>query len=146
MGAANSALEPLSFLIGTWETQGKHPELGHNAFKGQASFEWFEDGAFILMRSSFEEPRIPTAVAVFGSDDSLRAIYMLYFDVRGVSRKYDVAIDAISWRWWRDEPGFAQRFTVTIAKDHRSMVGRGELSRDGSTWNGDLDVTYVRTG
>ena len=144
MGAANSALEPLSFLIGTWETRGKHPELGHDAFKGQASFEWFEDGAFILMRSSFEEPRIPTAVAVFGSDDGTGAFYMLYFDVRGVSRKYDVAVDENTWRWWRDAPEFSQRFTVTVARDHRSMVGRGELSKNGSTWDADLDVTYMR--
>jgi hypothetical protein len=70
---------------------------------------------------------------------------MLYFDVRGVSRKYEVAVDPNSWRWWRDAPEFSQRFTVTVARDHRSMVGRGELSRDGSTWNADLDVTYVRS-
>ena len=143
---ANPALEPLSFLIGRWETLGKHPELGPNAFKGHATFEWFEDGAFIRMHSSFEEPRIPTAVAVFGSDDDKGTFFMLYFDVRGVSRKYDVAVDENTWRWWRDAPEFSQRFTVTVARDHRSMVGRGELSRDGSTWNADLDVTYVRAG
>jgi len=144
MGAMNSGLEPLSFLIGTWETQGRHPALGENAFKGRASFEWFEDGAFILMRSSFEEPRVPTAVAVFGCDDAVGSFYMLYFDVRGVSRKYDVAVDENGWRWWRDAPEFSQRFTVTVARDHRSMVGRGELSRDGSAWDADLDVTYLR--
>jgi len=140
----NALLEPLSVLIGTWNTVGKHPLIPETTLHGQSSFEWLEGGAFLIMHSSIEEPGIPTGIAIFGSDDSAREIFMLYFDERGVSRKYECAIHGRTWKWWREAPGFSQRFTVTVAEDGRSMIGKGELSRDGSTWEKDLQLTYTR--
>src|SRR5947209_15482957 len=69
---------------------------------------------------------------------------MLYFDERGVSRKYGVTLSNNTWNWWRNAPGFSQRFTGTIADDGRTIVGRGELSKDGVTWEGDLALTCIR--
>jgi hypothetical protein len=140
----NPLLEPLSFVIGTWNTIGTHPLVPGTTFHGRTSFQWLEGGAFLMMHSAIEEPGIPTGIAIFGSDDAAGARFMLYFDERGVSRKYDVAIDDRGWRWWRDAPGFSQRVTITVAEDGRSMVSKGELSRDGSTWEKDLDLTYTR--
>jgi len=141
MSAPNPAMERFAFLVGVWDTVGKHPMLPH-ALKGEVSFEWLEGGAFLIMRSRFNEPGIPTGVAIFGSDDALGEYHMLYFDERGVSRRYEVAIDTNSWRWIRNAPDFAQRYVVTVAPDRRTMEGRGELSRDGTTWEQDLGVTY----
>jgi hypothetical protein len=36
----NPALEPLSVLVGTWNTVGAHPLLHGMTLHGQTSFEW----------------------------------------------------------------------------------------------------------
>ena len=141
----NPALDRLSFLVGTWDTIGKHPMVRDATLHGAASFEWLEGGAFILMRSHMDDSRFPTGVAIFGSDDATGEYYMLYFDERGVSRKYDVTVEENSWAWSRTAPEFSQRFVVTVGADGRTMESRGELSKDGATWEGDLDLTYTRT-
>ena len=69
---------------------------------------------------------------------------MLYFDERGVSRRYLFALQGNTWKWWRDAPGFSQRCVGTIVDEGQTMVAKGELSRDGSTWEPDLELTYTR--
>ena len=140
----NPALEPLSVLVGRWTTVGTHPLVPGTTFHGRTSFNWLEGGAFLIMHSEVDEPQIPSAIAIFGSDDATGKCTMLYFDERGVSRHYEVSLRDNVLKWWRDAPEFSQRFTGTIAADGRTIVGRGELSRDGATWEGDLALTYTR--
>ena len=45
---------------------------------------------------------------------------------------------------WRNAPGFSQRFTGTICDDGRTIIGKGQLSKDGASWEGDLELTYTR--
>ena len=142
----NPALERFRVLIGHWITEGTHPMVPGTTFHGRTSFEWILGGAFVLMRTEIDEPEIPSGLAIFGSDDSTGALYMLYFDERGVSRKYDVSLDGDALTWWRDAPGFSQRFTNRLSSDGRTIVGSGELSRDGAHWEGDLALTHVRAG
>lgn len=136
-----AALEP---LLGTWATIGRHPQLPDAVFHGRSTFERIEGGAFVLLRSSTDEPEIPDGLAVLGSDDASGTLSMLYFDERGVSRRYEASMQDGVFRWWRNAPGFSQRFTCTLAPDRRSMEAQGELSRDGSTWEPDLSLTYTR--
>ena len=84
------------------------------------------------------------ALAVFGSDDATGECSMLYFDERGISRRYEVSLRDNALQWWRDDPGFSQRFTGAISADGRTLVGRGEMSRDGGSWEPDLQLTYTR--
>jgi hypothetical protein len=69
---------------------------------------------------------------------------MLYFDERGVSRKFEVTLRDNVWKWWRDAPGFSQRYQGAIVEGGDTIIGKGELSKDGSTWEKDLDLTYKR--
>jgi len=140
----NPALEPLAILVGEWKTVGTHPMVPGTTFHGHTSFDWFERGAFLVMHSEIDEPGIPSGVAIFGSDDATDEYFMLYFDERGVSRKYDVTLRDRMWKWWRDAPEFSQRFTGTIVDDGRTIIGKGELCRDGLSWEKDLDLTYTR--
>ena len=140
----NPRLEPLRVLVGRWTTVGTHPLVPGKTFHGSVSFSWIHGGAFLLMHSQIDEPEIPTAIAVFGTDDASDSCSMLYFDERGVSRRYEVSLDGNEWRWWRDAPDFSQRFVGTIAPDGRTIVGRGEYSRDGGPWEPDLALTYSR--
>jgi hypothetical protein len=140
----NPALEHFGVLVGEWTTAGTHPMVPGTTFHGRTSFGWLEGGAFLVMHSEIQEPDIPTGVAVFGSDDALGECYMLYFDERGVSRKYQVTLRDKVWKWWRNAPGFSQRFSGTLSEDGLTIISKGELSRDGITWEGDLELTYTR--
>jgi hypothetical protein len=119
-GIPNPALEPLSLLVGEWTMTGSHPSLA-GALHGHASFEWMEGGAFLKMYSEVEEPGVPSSIAIFGSDDDADTFFMLYFDERGVSRKYEMTLDDHVWKLWRLVPGFSQRFTGTFQGD--TIVG-----------------------
>ncbi len=140
----NPTLEPLSVLVGTWNTVGTHPLVPGKTFHGRTSFDWLEGGAFLIMHSQIDEPEIPSGIAVFGCDDTTGECSMLYFDERAVSRKYEVSLRDNLWKWWRDAPGFSQRFTGAIAADGRTIHSTGELSRDGANWEPDLQLTYTR--
>jgi hypothetical protein len=141
----NPALKPLSFLIGEWRTEGSHPMLPGVVLHGRASFAWADGGAFLVWRSEIDEPQIPSGIAVLGTDDDTKECSMLYFDERGVSRRYLVALRSEQWRWWRDAPDFSQRFTATLADGGNRMIAEGELNR-GRGWERDLELTYTRIG
>lgn len=140
----NPALRPFSVLAGAWSTVGTHPLVPGSTFHGRTSFDWIEGGAFMVMHSEIDEPGIPSGVGIFGSDDATGECFMLYFDERGVSRKYDVTLRDNSLHWWRNAPGLSQRFTGTIRDGGRTIVGTGQLSKDGVSWEGDLELTYTR--
>lgn len=140
----NPALQPFGVLIGTWSTVGTHGALPGVTLHGQTTFEWLEGGAFLLMRSAIDDPRFPTVVAIFGSDDAKEEYHMLHFDERGVSRKQDVSFENNVLTWWRNVPDFSQRYTWTLGDDGNTIICKGELSRDGQSWEKDLDLTYTR--
>jgi hypothetical protein len=140
----NPALQPFEVLTGEWKTTGKHPEVLDTTFHGRTSFTWHEGGSFLIMRSEIDEPEIPSGIAIFGSDDVAKTYYMLYFDERGVSRKYDVTITNNQLTWRRDDPNFSQRSSITIEDDGNTMTSKGEMSRDGAPWEEDLSLSYVR--
>jgi hypothetical protein len=140
----NPALEPFSVLIGNWSTIGTHGLMPGTILHGHASFEWLENGAFLLVRSKVDDPRFPNTVSILGSDDAVAEHYMLTFDERGVSRKYDVTLHDNIWKWWRNAPGFSQRYEGIIGDGGNTITARGELSKDGLSWEKDLDLTYTR--
>ena len=140
----NPALEPFRILIGNWNTTGTHGLLPDIILRGRNSFEWLEGGAFLMMRSEIDDPRFPSTITIFGSDDSEGEYYMLAFDERGVSRKSDVSLHESIWKWWRNAPRFFQRYEATITDDGNTIVSKGELSKDGVSWKQDLDLTYTR--
>ena len=98
----------------------------------------------MIMRSEIDEPRFPNGIEIVGSDDVAKKFFMLHFDERGVSRKYDVTIAGNQLKWWRDEPSFSQRNVITIEDDGNKILSKGEMSRDGAAWEKDLELTYTR--
>ena len=141
----NKALQMFEPLIGVWKTTGTHGMIPDTILHGQTEFAWHESGAFIRMASSItEDVGIPTCVAIIASDDASATYYMMYYDQRGVSRKYNVSMEGNTMKWWRDSPEFSQRYSLTVSDDKQTLVGKGELSRDGITCEKDLDLTYKR--
>lgn len=139
-----SGLEGWERLIGSWETEGAHPMLPGEAIRGTSTFEWLDGRRFVIWRSQYEHPKIPGALTIVGVTDG--QLSMHYFDERGVYRVYPASLDQGKWRYWRDAsaPDFSQRFSGTFSDDGNTISGRGELSKDGSTWEDDLALDYRR--
>ena len=140
----NSRLDSLNPLIGTWTVTGSHPMVPGKTFHGRTSFERHAGGAFILMHSEMDEPEIPSAVAILGSDQDPDRITMLYFDERGVSRKFDVSVDGDTVLWRRENAKFSQEMKLTVAAAGDRIDQTGRMSQDGGPWEADLALTYVR--
>jgi hypothetical protein len=116
--------------------------LAGEAIRGTSTFEWLEGRRFVIWRSQYEHPKIPDAITIIGVTDG--QLSMHYFDQRGVYRVYAASPDQGMWRYWRDAsaPDFSQRFTGTFSDDGNTITGRGELSKDGTTWEADLALDY----
>lgn len=140
----NPALNPFNALIGAWRTAATHPQMPGTVFHGRTWFEWLEGGAFIIMRSEVDEAEVPDGIAIFCSDDKTGDYFMLYFDEREVSRKYDVSIQGNVLKWSREAPEFSQRFAWTFSDDGNTITSKGEMCEDGKTWKGDLEQTFTR--
>jgi RNA polymerase sigma factor (sigma-70 family) len=104
----------------------------------------------LIWRAHYDHPDIPDSIAILGCDDTgdLRnpggGCSLHYFDQRGVTRLYHLSAEAGVWRFWRDSPGFSQRFAGTLSPDGWTVDGVAELCSDGSTWDEDLRITYKR--
>jgi hypothetical protein len=132
-------------LVGCWSVEASHPLLPGEDIRGLTAFEWLPDQHFLLQRAHYEHPEIPDAVMVTGILDGAPAMH--YFDPRGKHRTFAVSLTADGWRYWNDDPSFAQRFTGTFGPDDATISGRAERSEDGgATWELDLEVAYRRLG
>jgi hypothetical protein len=141
--AAPAQLDGWQRFIGRWETRGRHPMLPGADLRGHATFEWLDGRRFVIQRSHFDLPEIPDAIAIVGITGG--QLSMHYFDHRGVYRVYAVSLEGDRWQFWRDDPGFRQRFTGVFSPDGDTITGQGQLARDGAGWEDDLAVTYRRS-
>lgn len=140
----NPALEPFAVLIGDWRSEGTHPLVPGVTLHGHSTFKWIEGGAFLVCYSEVDYEGFPAGIAIFGSDDATGEFFMSYFDERQVSRKYEVSVKGGVITWWRNAPGFSQRYSWAITDNGNTLIGKGELSKDGVTWEKDLELTYTR--
>jgi hypothetical protein len=153
------ALEQLNRLVGTWATDATHPALPGLVVHGTTVIEWLEGERFQIHRARIDHPDFPDSISIVGITGNDRVagpsnsgpavaaasrLCMHYFDSRGVFRVFDVSIDDAGWRFWRDAPGFSQRFTGTFADGGETIHGHSELCRDDVNWNQDLQITYRR--
>jgi hypothetical protein len=150
-------LKPLERLAGSWTTEATHPAMPGVVVHGTVVVEWLEGKQFLLHRARTDHADFPDALSVIGDDEQDRAddgaptrdhreprLSMHYFDSRGVFRLYQVSADEQAWRFWRDSPGFSQRFTGTFTDDGDTIVGVSQLRKDDDRWNDDLKITYRR--
>jgi hypothetical protein len=145
-------LRRLDALAGEWEmavSKGGRP-MG----RSRTTFVWLH-GAFLVQNAEAPpaDPSLPPEwvassplpiTTVYGLDDTSELFTLLYADARGVHRTCQMSLNERVWKVWRDVPGFFQRFTGTFDDDGKTIVGRWELSPDGSTWSYDFDVTYTK--
>jgi hypothetical protein len=136
-------MEQFDVFVGEWTTEATHPAFPGTVVRGQVAFEWLEGEKFLIQRAGNDHPDFPDSVSVIGELDGRIAMY--YFDSRGVHRVYEMRLAEDGWKIWRDEPGFSQRCIGTFDEDGGTITWRWQLSRDDSTWNDDLEITYTRS-
>jgi hypothetical protein len=134
----------LDVFIGKWTTEATHPAVPGTVVRGEAVFEWLEGGRFLINRARNDHPDFPDSISVIGHVEDRIAMY--YFDSRGVHRVYETSVSGGVWHISRDAPGFSQRFKGTFSEDGKTITGVFQLSRDDSTWDDDLEITYRRAG
>jgi hypothetical protein len=143
----------LQRLIGTWEFEASVD--GRFMGRGSTTFEWTEDGAFVLQHAD-DEPSADSPAdwvahspmpvrAVIGWDDTVDEYAMLYADARAVFRIYRMRLTDDMWTVWRDAPGFFQRFIASFPND-MTIRGRWEASKDGTAWEPDFEMVYRKRG
>jgi hypothetical protein len=127
----------LDRLLGSWDITMQHVAK-REPVAGKQRYEWVLDGAFLMQDSTYEHPEFPDAIAML-DDTSCH-----YFDVRGVTRLFDLEIDESGWSMIRRDADFWQRSAVTFVGAD-AMDGTGENSYDGgATWQHDFSLSYAR--
>jgi hypothetical protein len=152
-------LERLDRLVGNWTTEATHPAVPGLVVRGTVAVEWLEGERFLIHRARTDHPDFPDSISIIGFIDRDRAgdssgsapaaadqrdLSMDYYDSRGVFRLFSAGIDDESWRFWRNAPGFSQRFTGKFADGGDTIVGVTQLCQDDIHWNDDLRITYRR--
>lgn len=141
------SLQGLNALVGEWDTEATHQMSPSTVVHGHSVFEWLEGGTFLILRARLDHPDFPDSISIIGDTGGLR---MHYFDSRGVARIYQMSFMDGVWKLWRDTADFSpldfeQRFVGTFGNDGKTIDGRFEICRDGTTWEDDLQINYRRT-
>jgi hypothetical protein len=131
-----------SLLVGTWSVEGSHPLLPGEPITGTASVTWLEEQQVLVLRSHYEHVRIPDALTVTAVLHGSPTMH--YFDPRGEHRVFSVELDETGWRWWNDDPAFAQRWVSEFSEDGTVLAGHVERSENGGAWLPDIELTYRR--
>ena len=152
-------LEALNRLVGTWNTEATHPAFPGVVVGGSVTVEWLEGERFLIHRARTDHPDFPDSISIIGFTGQDRIghasnpppaaagkpqLDMHYYDSRGVFRAFSVSIDHESWRFWRNAPGFSQRYTGTFTDGGDTIVGVTQLCQDDVHWKDDLRITYRR--
>ncbi len=127
----------LDRLLGTWDITMRHVAMAE-PIAGRQQYERVLDGAFVMLRWTYDHPDFPDAIALI--DESS----FHHFDVRGVARVFDLELGVGGLAMVRRDPDFWQRSSISFVNPD-AMTGTGEMSHDGgATWEPDFSMTYSR--
>jgi hypothetical protein len=144
---ANPAMAALEFLVGEWDMTLSDASFlpdRNQTIAGRVVVEPIEAGGLLAMRQMADPTGPPMASWVIGRDGSQGGYVVLYSDDRGVSRVYQMTVADSTWRIWRDDPEFSQRFEATADDSRNVIVGRWERRSSSGPWEHDFKVTYAR--
>ena len=143
----NPALEDLEVLVGDWDMELSNASFlpgPSDTVSGHVSFEWLENGAFLVLYMGDKPDGMPDAIWLIGRDESAPTYTVLYYDSRKVSRVYEMSFSEGTWKMWRNSPGFSQRYEANLSKDGHTIAASWEKSLDGKKWEHDFDITFTR--
>lgn len=127
----------LDRLLGDWEFTMDHSAMAE-PITGQQRYEHVLEGAFVLHQWNYDHPDFPNAMAVLSNNR------YHYFDVRGITRIFDVEVDDDGWSMIRLDPDFSQRYRARFVSSD-VIETTGDASYDnGVTWQHDFTMTCNR--
>jgi hypothetical protein len=145
------SLEALKPLVGEWRLVATFKDMPPADIGARVTFAWLPGERFLIQRWEVPTPEAPDGIAIIGPDPARAGSYLQhYFDTRGVARVYKMSFENGVWTLWRDEADFspldfAQRYTGTFSQDGTTIAGAWEICHDGTTWEHDFDLTYIKT-
>jgi hypothetical protein len=144
-----AGIKYLEAFVGEWSMEAVFPNAPPTDIRGQTTFEWMPGRRFLIQRWEIPHPDAPDGIAIIGQGQDSHTYLQHYFDSRGVARVYEMGFANGVWRLSRQSPdfsplSFSQRFVGTFKDDNKTIEGRWETSRDGSTWEHDFDLRYTR--
>ena len=105
---------------------------------GRQRYERVLDGAFVLQHWSYYHPDFPDAMALL-SDERCH-----YFNIRGITRVFELEVDDARWSMIRLDEDISQR-TTTHFRGPDVMESTGEVSHpNGVSWQPDFTMSYQR--
>ena len=140
-------LEP---FVGEWSLRATFPDMPSTDAGARATFEWLPGKQFLIQRWEAPVPEAPDGIAIIGADPESEGNFLQhYFDSRGVARLYKMRVCDGVWTLWRDEPDFspldfAQRYTGTFSDDGQTITGAWEINKNGTSWEHDFNLAYVK--
>ena len=143
-----ATLQSLDVFVGEWSMAASLEPNTADAPRARTTFEWLSGKRFLVQRWEVDHPDAPDGIAVIGFDHDGTTLLQHYFDSRGVTRIYTMAVADGTWTLERiaTAPDFSQRFVGTFSEDRGTINGRWEISHDGLTWIPDFDLVYSRIG
>jgi hypothetical protein len=130
-------MSALDRLLGTWGFTMHHSAMSESV-TGRQRYERVLDGAFVLLHWTYDHTDFPDAMALL-SDDRYH-----YFDVRGITRVFELEVDDDGWSMIHLHADFSQRSTGRF-RGPDVIDSTGEMSHDnGVTWQPDFTMTYRR--
>jgi hypothetical protein len=140
-------IEQLEPFIGEWTMEADIP--GASDVEARSVFEWILGGQFLLERSEVAHPAAPDGVCIVGVKPDGDGFTQHYFDDRGFARVYEMKFESGLWELLRVTAdftplSFCQRYLGHFSDDGARIEGRWESSNDGSNWELDFHLNYVR--
>src|SRR5690625_5214447 len=115
-------MSTLDRLAGTWTFTMRHSAMTEPV-TGMQVYRWVLDGTFLQQDWTYEHPDFPDAIAMLDEH------HLHHFDVRGITRVFDLTLDEAGWWMIRRDDDFWQRATGRFIDDD-TIAGSGELSYD----------------
>jgi hypothetical protein len=130
-------MSALDRLLGTWEVTMHHSDMPEPV-TGRQRYERVLDGAFVLQHWTYDHPDFPDAMALLSENR------YHYFDVRGITRVFELEVDDGGWSMINLDEEFSQRQTARF-RGPNVIDSTGERSYDACvTWQPDYRMTYQR--
>jgi GNAT superfamily N-acetyltransferase len=138
-------LEPLDVLVAAWSMVTSFAPNPADAPRALTTFEWLSGRRFLIQRWEVEHPDAPDGIAIIGFDaEKAHAAALLRLAWRRARVRDDYRRQGL------DAPTVGSRSRLLAAlhrhldDENNTIVGRWEISSDGSTWNHDFDLTCTR--
>jgi hypothetical protein len=136
----------LEIFVGEWRTEGEilaSEDSPAVPFTALDTYEWFPGGFFLVhhVDARMGDTEVK-ALEVIGYNAAGETYTTRSYDNHGGSSAYQGILSDRSWTIFGD----SERFHGEFSADGRTLTGRWEQCREGSTWTPWMDIRLIKVG